>query len=143
MMNILQITIAIFLAGHGIGHIMGFIETWTGWQPFADPSFNESPWIFSNGIFIHSAVGKVFGLFWLAAMIGFFAAAIGLVAKQSWWSTVAIIASILSLLAVIPWWNTFTPGIMSKQSAVVADIIILLALLGPWKDVVLARLNSG
>lgn len=143
MMRTFQIIIAIILVGHGIGHIMGFLETWTSWQPFADPSFNELPWIFSDGIFIHSAVGKVFGLFWLVAMIGFFAAAIGLIANQSWWSTVAIIASILSLLAVIPWWNTFTPGIMSKQSAVVFDIIILVALLGPWKDALLTRLSLG
>jgi hypothetical protein len=76
-------------------------------------------------------------------MIVFLAAAIGLIANQSWWSTVAIIASILSLLVVIPWWNTITPGIMSKKSAVVVDIIILVALLGPWKDVLLTRLSSG
>lgn len=143
MMNILRIVIAIILAGHGMGHIMGFLGTWTSWQIFSEPSFNESPWIFSDGIFIHSAVGKVFGIFWLVAMIGFLAAAIGLIANQSWWSTVAIIACILSLLAVIPWWNTITPGIMSKKSAVVVDIIILVALLGPWKDVLLTRLSSG
>jgi hypothetical protein len=142
MMSLLRIVIAIFLVGHGIGHIMGFLETWTNWQPFAEPSFNESPWIFSDGIFIHSPAGKVFGIFWLVAMIGFFAAGIGLIANQSWWSTVAVTASILSLLAVIPWWNTFTPGIISKKSAVVVDIIILVALLGPWKDVLLARLSS-
>jgi hypothetical protein len=76
-------------------------------------------------------------------MIGFLAAAIGLIANQSWWSTVAIIASILSLLVVIPWWNTFTPGIMSKKSAVVVDIVILVALLGPWKDELVAKLSSG
>jgi cytochrome c biogenesis protein CcdA len=143
MMSILRIVIAIIFFGHGIGHIMGFIETWTSWQPFSEPSFNESPWIFSDGVFINSVVGKVFGIFWLVAMLGFFASAVSLIANQSCWSTAAIIASIFSLLAVIPWWNTFTPGIMSKKSAVVVDIIILVALLGPWKDVLLARLSSG
>jgi hypothetical protein len=143
MMSTLRFIIAIFLAGHGIGHIMGFLETWTRWQPFSEPSFNNSPWIFSDSVFIQSTVGKIFGVFWLAAMIGFFAAAIGLIANQSWWVSVAIIASILSLLAVVPWWTTFTPGIMSKKSAVVADIIILVALLGPWKDALLARLGSS
>jgi hypothetical protein len=143
MMSVVRIVIAIILAGHGIGHIMGFIETWTSWQPFSEPSFNDSPWIFSDGLFIKSAVGKIFGLFWLAAMLGFFAAAIGLIANQSWWSTAAVIASILSMLAVVPWWNTFTPGIMSKKSAGVLDVFILVALLGPWKDVLLARLSSG
>jgi hypothetical protein len=70
MMTILRIVIAIILVGHGLGHIMGFLGTWTSWTPFSEPSFNESPWIFSDGIFIHSAVGKVFGIFWLVAMIG-------------------------------------------------------------------------
>ena len=142
-MILLRIVIAIILVGHGIGHMMGFVGTWTNWQPFPEPSFNESPWIFSDGIFIQSALGKVFGIFWLAAMIGFIAAAVGLVANQAWWPSITIIASILSLLAVIPWWNTFTPGIMSKVSAVVVDIIILIALLGPWKDALLAKLSSG
>ena len=142
-MIILRIVIAIILIGHGIGHIMGFVGTWTNWQPFTEPSFNHEPWIFSDGVFIQSVLGKIFGIFWLLAMIGFFAAAVGLIANQSWWSSIVIIASILSLLAVIPWWNTFTPGIMSKVSAVVVDIIILVALIGPWKDVILAKLSSG
>ena len=142
-MIILRIVIAIILIGHGIGHIMGFVGTWTNWQPFTEPSFNNEPWIFSDGVFIQSVLGKVFGIFWLLAMIGFFAAAVGLIANQSWWSSIVIIASILSLLAVIPWWNTFTPGIMSKVSAVVVDIIILVALMAPWKDVLLAKLSSG
>ena len=34
MVIILRIVIAFTLVGHGIGHIMGFIETWTGWQLF-------------------------------------------------------------------------------------------------------------
>lgn len=122
---------------------MGFIETWTSWQPFAEPSFNDSPWIFSTGIFIQSGIGKIFGLFWLGAVLGFFATAIGLVAKTSWWPAIAVVASILSLLAVVPWWQTFTPGIKSKVSAVVVDIILLIALVDPWKDQIVTRLNSG
>ena len=75
-MMILRIIIAIILVGHGIGHIMGFLETWTRWQPFTEPSFNESPWIFSDGIFIHSPVGKVFGIILAGSSDQIFAAAI-------------------------------------------------------------------
>ena len=142
-MIIFRIVIAIILFGHGIGHVVGFLGSWTKLQLFPELPFNESPWIFSSDVFIQSAVGKVFGIFWLLSMGAFFAAAIGLVANQPWWTTLAVIASFFSLLAVIPWWNTFTPGIMSKQSAVLVDIIVLIALLGPWKDVLLARLSSG
>ena len=142
-MIILRIGLAIMLFGHGIGHVVGFLGSWTKLQIFPELPFNEFPWIFSGNIFIESAVGKVFGIIWLISMAAFFAAAFGLIAQQSWWATVVVIASFLSLLAVIPWWNTFTPGIMSKISAVLVDIAIIVALLGPWKDALLARLSSG
>ena len=61
-MKFLRIAIAIILIGHGIGHIMGFVGTWTNWQPFSEPSFNNAPWIFSDGVFIQSVLGKVFGV---------------------------------------------------------------------------------
>lgn len=143
MMTILRIIVAIILLGHGIGHVVGFLGSWTKLRIFPEYPFNESPWILPGDIFIQSAVGKVFGIFWLISMGAFFAAAIGLIMEQSWWTTIAVIASFLSLLAVIPWWNTFTPGIMSKWSAVLVDIIVIAALLGPWKDELLARLSSG
>jgi len=92
---------------------------------------------------MQSTVGKAFGVSWLIATVGFFAAAFGLMTGRSWWSTIAVIASFASLSAVIPWWNSITPGIMSKRSAVVVDIVIIVGLLGPWKDALLARLSAG
>jgi hypothetical protein len=140
---ILRIVVAITLFGHGGGHLVGFLGSWTNSRlGLPDFAFNQSPWILPGDIFMQSAVGKVFGIFWLLSMGGFFAAAIGLMMNQSWWTTIAVIASFLSLLAVIPWWNSITPGIMSKRSAVVVDIIVLVALLGPWKEDLLARLSS-
>ncbi len=141
---VLRIAVAITLLGHGIGHVVGFLGSWTNSRlGFPEFAFNQSPWILPGEVFMQSAVGKVFGIFWLISMGGFFAAAIGLIMGRSWWTTIAVIASFLSLLAVIPWWNTFTPGIMSKRSAVLVDIIVIAALLGPWKDVLLAKLSSG
>lgn len=143
MSLIFRIIVAIILIGHGLGHVMGFIGTWTNWQPFTDPVFNDTPWILPRDVLIKSAVGKVFGIIWLLSMLGFIASGIGLVANQPWWTTIAIIASILSVIAVLPWWNSFTPGIMSKTSAVVVDIIVIVALAGPWKDEVLRVLGTG
>ena len=143
MSTILRIVVAIILFGHGIGHVVGFLGSWTKSQlGFPDYAFNQSPWLLPGEVVMQSTVGKVFGIFWLLSMGGFFAAAIGLIAKQSWWVTIAFIASFLSLLAVIPWWNSITTGIMSKRSAVIVDIIALVALLGPWKDEILTRLSS-
>jgi hypothetical protein len=144
MIIIIRIVIAIILFGHAIGHVVGFLGSWTKSQlGLPDFAFNNSPWVLPGEVVMQSSVGKVFGIFWLLSMGGFSVAAIGLLAKQSWWPPIAIIASFLSLAAVIPWWNSITPGIMSKESAVLVDILVLIALLCPWREVLIARLSSG
>ena len=116
---------------------MGFLASWTN----LPVGFTESPWIFSPKTLIQSTAGKVFGVLWLFAMAAFVGAAVGLFMEQSWWTTVAVIASVLSLVAIIPWWNTFTPG--SKQAVVLVDVVVLAVMLGPWKAELLARIASG
>jgi hypothetical protein len=143
MNTLFRIVVAVLIFGHGIGHVVGVMGSWTEWRVFPELPFNESPWILPGDIYMQSAVGKAFGILWLIATVGFFAAAFGLMTGQSWWSAIAVIASFASLLAVIPWWNSITPGIMSKRSAVLVDIVIIVALLGPWKDGLLARLSAG
>jgi cytochrome c biogenesis protein CcdA len=143
MSLVLRVIVAIVIIGHGIGHVVGFLAPWTNSKlGFPEFAFNQSPWLFPGEVLMQSAIGKVFGAIWLLSMVAFFGAALGLLARQEWWSTVAVIASILSLIVVVPWWNSFTPGIMSKRSAVFVDIVVLVALWGPWKDEILARLNS-
>jgi len=141
MNTILRIIVAVIIFGHGIGHVVGLMGSWTEWRVFPELPFNVSPWILPGDVFMQSAVGKAFGVLWLTATAGFFAAAFGLITEQSWSTTIAVIASFASLLAIFPWWNTITPGIMSKRSAVIVDIVIVVALLGPWKDGLLARLS--
>jgi hypothetical protein len=116
---------------------MGIFAAWTN----IPMGFTDSPWIFSSGTLIKSAVGKGFSVLWLLSMAAFVAAAIGLFMDQSWWTTSAVIASIISLMAIIPWWNTFTPG--SKQAAVLVDVVVLAVMLGPWKAELLARIAAG
>ncbi len=136
-MNTLGIVIAVTFLGHGIGHVIGFLGSWTK----LPMGFTQSPWIFSRGILIRSVMGKAFGILWLISMCAFIASAIALFTGQSWWTTVAIIASFLSLLAFIPWWNTFAPG--PKQAAVLVDVVVIAVLLGPWKGELLARIGAG
>lgn len=136
-MNFLTIIIAVVILGHGIGHVMGFLSSWTN----LPMGFTDSPWIFSPDTHIQSAIGKAFGVLWLFAMAAFVAAAVGLFMEESWWTTAAVVASILSLAAIIPWWNTFTPG--SKQAVVLVDVVVLAVMLGPWKGELLARIASG
>ena len=139
----IRIIVAITLIGHGIGHVVGFLAPWTNSKlGFPEFAFNQSTWLLPGEVVMISTIGKIFGVIWLLSMGAFFAAAIGLLEKQEWWTTIAIIASILSMIAVVPWWNSFTPGIMSKRSAVLVDILVLIALWGPWKDEIITRLSS-
>jgi len=60
---------------------------------------------------------------WLAAMVGYFAAGIGLLQMQGWWRTWAIAASVVSLVVSV----LYIQG--AAFNAAVADGIILVGLL--------------
>lgn len=52
--------VAFVLIMHGLAHLSGFLEAWTPVQAFA-----TRPWLFSEGVTMHTVVGRVFGLLWL------------------------------------------------------------------------------
>jgi hypothetical protein len=94
--------------------------------------FTDRPWVFGGAVRIQTAVGRSFGLLWLVALIGFIGAAVGLLQRQEWWGAVAVASSVISIAAIVPWWNTITPS--ARLSPLVADVVVLIALLGPWRD---------
>jgi cytochrome c biogenesis protein CcdA len=126
--NILRWVIIVVLLAHGIGHIMGFLEAWTT----IPAGFTNQPWLLSDSVTIESAIGRVFGLLWLAAMIAFLGALFGLYTHQEWWRTLAIAAALISLIAIVPWWNTVTAG--ARFGAVLVDVLIILALFPTWGE---------
>lgn len=95
---LLRYIIAMVLIGHGIGHVMGFLEAWTT----VSVGFSNQPWLLSSGITIDSPVGRAFGLLWLVAMIGFVGAGLGLLFHQAWWQPLAIAAAVISLVVILP-----------------------------------------
>ncbi len=131
----LRIIVALMIIGHGIGHIMGFLAAWTR----VPMGFTDRPWIFSSGVTIGSALGRAFGLLWLVAMVATVASGIGLLIRADWWPPLAIVGSIISLLVIAPWWNTVAPG--PRFWASLVDLIILAALLLPWRETVLEMLG--
>ena len=58
------------LLGHGAGHVMGFLAAWTK----LPMGFVDQPWVFGGDIMIQTAIGRVFGLVWLVALVGFIGA---------------------------------------------------------------------
>jgi cytochrome c biogenesis protein CcdA len=124
--NFLRWLIIIILLAHGVGHILGFLQSWTS----VSAGFANQPWVLSDGVTFDSAVGRMFGLLWLTAMGAFLGAVFGLLGHQDWWRTLAIIAAFISLVAILPWWNTVTGGV--RIGAVLADILIIAVLLPGW-----------
>ncbi len=127
--------IAVAMLMHGVGHIMFFLEAFTD----APMDFTAAPWLLPGAFTVESPVGKAFALLWLVAMLGFVAAAIGLVRRQSWWSAVAVASAAISLLVLLPWWNTIAPG--SRVWVLLADIVVIAAFGMPWADRIIESLG--
>ncbi|NWF67532.1 MAG: hypothetical protein HXY40_00460 [Chloroflexi bacterium] len=111
---------------HGVGHIMGFFAAWTD----IAVGFNTNSWIFSADVPIQSVVGKVFGLLWLAALLTYAWALWRLLMQREDWRLAALMASILSLGAILPWWNSLPT--LSALGATFVDLVVLIALLPAW-----------
>jgi hypothetical protein len=127
--------IAIAMLMHGVGHIMFFLEAFTD----SPMGFSSAPWLLGGGFTVDSPVGKASGLLWLLAMLGFMAAAIGLVTRTEWWPALAVAAAVVSLVVLIPWWNTITPS--SRVWVLLADLVVIVAFGLPWKDQVINSLG--
>jgi hypothetical protein len=113
---------ALVLLGHGVGHLMGFMESWTS----INVGFTDKPWIFGGKYMMDSTVGKTFGILWLVALALFVGSAFGVLTGDTWWRTLAIIGSVVSLVGIIPWWNTVMLGV---KAGALLDVAILLVLL--------------
>lgn len=87
---------------------------------------------------MHSGVGRVFGLMWLLAAIGLVGTALGLATQLPWWPVLAVVAFAVSLVVIVPSWITVPPG--AKVGAVF-DLIVLVALLLPWRDQIIGALR--
>jgi hypothetical protein len=116
--EVIRFLVAGFLVAHGIGHSGGY------W-------FFGKSWLFpalANGPF-----KWIFVLVWLAAMIGFVIAGVGMFQHQSWWRFMAVVTSLVSLAVSV----LFIQG--PSFNAAAADVAILVALLAlhwPSADVV-------
>ena len=97
-----------FLIVHGIGHSGGY---WMFVKSWLSPVLTDTPlkWLFAA--------------IWLVALVGYCVAGIGLFQMQSWWRTLAIAASVVSLVVSV----LYIQGV--PLNAAVADVVILVALL--------------
>ena len=131
----IRIIVALVLIAHGIGHSMGVLGAWT-----TIPSgLTNRSWLFSSGVLVDSATGRVWSLLWLAALVVTTAGGLGLLLQQDWWRTVAVAGAILSLVAIVPWLAAMPLG--SAIGAVVVDLLVLALLLLPVGETFVRQLR--
>ena len=115
----LRVVVLLVIAAHGIGHIL-FLVPLLG---IADWGQSTTSWLFT-GSGIARGVGSVL---WIAALIGFGAAVVGLWSQQDWWRSAAILAAVVSIIGLIVFWAN--PASSSALAALVVDLVLLGALL--------------
>lgn len=102
----LKIFLLIVLFIHGLIHILGFLKAF---------QFVEINQLTQN-------ISKPMGIFWLAAVILFLAAAIQIISNQDLWWITALAAVILSQILLILFWQ-------DAKFGTIANIIVLLSVI--------------
>ena len=130
----LKYVVVFVLIMHGLAHLSGLV----GFLTSGPQAFGDRPWIFSQGVTASSAVGKAWGVVWVVAALGLVGAGLGLLFGQAWWPALAIAAAAVSLVAIVPWLTVVPPGAWAGAAF---DLLILIALLPPWSERVVATLS--
>jgi hypothetical protein len=117
-----RIAVALVILAHGIGHML-FLAPCLGIAQWGQSAHS---WLLTKtlGDFATRVIGS---LLWLAVIVGFVAAGVGLLGQDAWWRALAVASAGVSLLGLI----LFMSGGSTQPivSAAAMDIAILVALL--------------
>ena len=116
MGNWLRIVLALVVGAHGLGHIL-FLASSLG---IADWGQATRSWLLGSGG-LARGLGSVI---WIAAMVGFLAAAVGIFGESTWWRTAAIVSSVVSAVGLVLFWSS------PAQSPVILALIFNVLVLG-------------
>ena len=121
-----RIVIALVLAAHGIGHIMGIVQVLNVAR--VNPSWDGRSWLLSDaaGSAVTDAVGVAL---WSIALAGFVVLA-GVVLgwlPEGWWAPLAVTASIASIAGLVLFPTAFPT--FSTLGAAIVDAAVLVGVL--------------
>ena len=128
----MKLAFAILLAAHGLVHLLGFAKA------FGLAELEQ----------LRRAIGRGYGLLWLAAALGFVAAAVLLFLKPTGWWVAALPALVASQVAIVGSWREARFGTIPNVVATV-PLVLTLASLGTtsfassYAAEVQARLAAG
>ncbi len=132
-MTIFTILICAALVIHGLAHLSGVLAAWDS----RGVGFNENPWIISPNVNLHDPAGRLFGFAWLFATLTLVASGFDPLYKLGLWPWLPVAGAGFSLVAIVPWWKTVPLG---AKAGAVFDLLILVLLLPPWRERVIAML---
>ncbi len=118
----LRIVVTFVILVHGIGHML-FLAPCLGITQWGQSAHS---WLLTRTLG-DVATRVIGGLLWLAVIVGFMTASVGLLGQYAWWRTLAVASAGVSLLALV----LFVSGSNTQPvlSAAVMDIAILVALI--------------
>jgi hypothetical protein len=125
MTDLFRILVVIFVAMHGIGHLIWFLAAWTPVRS----GFGQERWILPGNVTIRSPLGKLWGIVALVVTLLFVAAAVALLSRSLEWRTMANSGVILSFGVVVPWARQ-APG-WTAINAIVADLVLMILIALP------------
>jgi hypothetical protein len=124
----LRFIIAGVLFVHGVGHIMGVMPA-LGLSSLK--RWSSHSWLLTP--LLGDTVSRIISIIlFLAALVGFLAAALGLMGwlvPHDSWRTLAVTSAVISLVAIALFWNAFVSFFPNKLGAVAVDIATLVCLL--------------
>jgi hypothetical protein len=114
--------LAVVIGAHGIGHVL-FLVPLLG---IADWGQSTRSWLLTD--LVGDGATRIVGsLLWLAATVGFVAAAVGIFGQQGWWRGLAVGSAAVSILGLVLFWSDSAAS--STFSALAFDAVVLVALL--------------
>ena len=122
----LKIVIALILFAHGVGHSIGLLQVFN--VASVNPAWHGDSWLLT-GVVGPTATQAVGAILWTAAMVGFVALAAIVLGwlPASWWTTLAIVASVASLTGLLLFPIAFPT--FSSIGAFAVDAAVLVAVL--------------
>jgi hypothetical protein len=123
--DLFRILVVIFLAMHGVGHLIWLLAAWTPLRS----GFGEGRWVLPGEVTIRSPLGKLWGLAALLVTVLFVAAAVALLGQSLQWRAIANTGVILSFGVVVPWLRQ-APG-WTAINAILADLLLMILIALP------------
>jgi hypothetical protein len=121
--GLIKVVAAGVLAAHGIGHALGWMPA-LGVASFQGVSSRS--WALT-GVLGDGGARMAGGILFIVPMVGFVAAAIGLLTGQPWWRQAAVASASVSLLATALYPQAFTTG--ATVGSVAVNVVVLYGIL--------------